>query len=282
MNKETKIGQKSIYEKWKRIQKSGHFKRKVNKAEKQLFIREPQKLLKICHDAGENLFESDISSEPIDLSMNASRICEGSSPSISNDIIVQPDDEDISTTPYVSQSDKTSEICGATVVSEDVENWETELISENFPHIDEQVSMEIMSDNLVTDLQQWSAENSITLSSLSGLLRILNRDIPKLNLKKDARTIMETPRHLHIASDPEMGGQYWNYGVEKALLNALSKQKIEIDAISLIVNIDGLPIYKSSSTEFWPILIKIYELEFIPPLVVGVYCGRGDANIRYN
>jgi len=37
-------------------------------------------------------------------------------------------------------------------------------------------------------------------------------------------------------------------------------------------NFDGLPLFKSSSIEFWPILCLIRLFKF-SPFVVGVYCG---------
>lgn len=40
-------------------------------------------------------------------------------------------------------------------------------------------------------------------------------------------------------------------------------------------NIDGLPIYKSSAVEFWPILCKIYKNRNIKPFVIAMYCGKG-------
>lgn len=44
-------------------------------------------------------------------------------------------------------------------------------------------------------------------------------------------------------------------------------------SISLTINIDGLPIRKSSTSQFRPILFKIYELPIVRPQVVGIFCG---------
>ncbi|XP_065665731.1 uncharacterized protein LOC136087153 [Hydra vulgaris] len=41
-------------------------------------------------------------------------------------------------------------------------------------------------------------------------------------------------------------------------------------AISLVVNIDGLPLFKSSNTQLWPILCLFSGLS---PFFVAVYCG---------
>lgn len=279
MNRCKKLRQQTVADKWKSVRNSGNFKRKVKKlAGDQLFVRASSRFLNSQQD--NNATKSlEIYSEPIDLTVYSSRQshipaipdgclshnsvseCDNADTSIA---LIQPNDADIPN----SNTD-----CLDTI------NWETELLPENFPQINEQITVEITKDSLVTELQQWSADNSITHTSLSGLLKILNKNFPELKLKGDARTIMETPRTIHISSSPELGGQYWKYGIQRALVNALSKQPNEIDSLSLIVNVDGLPIYNSSSVEFWPILIRICELTHIPPLVVGVYCGRG--NISY-
>jgi hypothetical protein len=38
--------------------------------------------------------------------------------------------------------------------------------------------------------------------------------------------------------------------------------------------VDGLPLFKSSSTEFWPILGLIKESS-AKPFTIGLYCGKG-------
>lgn len=38
---------------------------------------------------------------------------------------------------------------------------------------------------------------------------------------------------------------------------------------------DGLPIYKISKCEFWPVLGNIHEIPEIKPLVIGIYSGTG-------
>lgn len=45
--------------------------------------------------------------------------------------------------------------------------------------------------------------------------------------------------------------------------------------ISCNINLDGLPIYKSSRYEFWPILFNIYEFPKLKPMIIGIYCGKG-------
>lgn len=53
---------------------------------------------------------------------------------------------------------------------------------------------------------------------------------------------------------------------------------IQIDrnlpVISLNINIDGLPAFKSSKLQLWPILCNVYEIPELRPIVVGIYSGH--------
>ena len=68
------------------------------------------------------------------------------------------------------------------------------------------------------------------------------------------------------------------FGIEIKL-----KQKLEYDlkntlvdnVIPLDFNIDGLPLFKSSSTEVWPILVRSDVLIDDSPFMVGLFCGIG-------
>lgn len=92
-----------------------------------------------------------------------------------------------------------------------------------------------------------------------------------LNLSKDSRTIMHTPRHLTIQKMDE-DGQYWHNGLEVCLNKILGKISHPM-TISLNINTDGLPLFNSSTKNFWPILFNIDELPKLPPMVIGIYYG---------
>lgn len=44
--------------------------------------------------------------------------------------------------------------------------------------------------------------------------------------------------------------------------------------ISINVNIDGLPVFKSSRTQFWPILFHIVEMPTPKPMPIAIFCGQ--------
>lgn len=124
------------------------------------------------------------------------------------------------------------------------------------------------------ELRDWAVDNQVNHSAVNALLKILKNHIPENALPKDARTLLQTPRNVQIESIEN--GQYWHYGLQTALLNALSGREQINTLLSLNVNIDGVPVFKSSLEQFWPILVNITELSDISPQVVGIFCGKSN------
>ncbi|KAL1394599.1 hypothetical protein pipiens_011842 [Culex pipiens pipiens] len=137
-------------------------------------------------------------------------------------------------------------------------------------NVDSKSSMYEFRDHLKT----WAITHQIKHTAVNSLLTILKTNIPDNVLPADARTLVKTPAKVQITHDDEMGGEYWHYGLQKVLTKVLMFSKNQsITKISLIVNIDGVPISKSSTSAFWPILVKIHEMDEIAPLVVGIFSG---------
>jgi len=76
-------------------------------------------------------------------------------------------------------------------------------------------------------------------------------------------------------------GEYTYFGIEKELHKSLQNDfPVELEnesTISLFFNVDGLPLYKGSSKQFWQILGKIYNRKHIPScsgiFVIAIFCG---------
>lgn len=62
-------------------------------------------------------------------------------------------------------------------------------------------------------------------------------------------------------------GKLWYHGIWKCVENALGNIQRSL-TITLDFNIDGLPISKSSSKQFWPILMAIQGIA-----LTGIYSG---------
>jgi len=103
------------------------------------------------------------------------------------------------------------------------------------------------------DLIEWSHKFNISLKALSELLKILTNvcDVPT-----DARTLLKTPRNSDVV---ELGnGKFAYFGIRSKGDN-------------LRLHIDGLPLYKSSKTQFWTIMGAFGKSR---PFVIGTYCGN--------
>ena len=131
---------------------------------------------------------------------------------------------------------------------------------------------EINNDRLdMTDaIAKWILTYKISRSASNELLRILrengHNDVPKCT-----RTVLQTPRG--IVSDKKCGGDYIYLGIVRGIartIKANPQHKVG-NKISLVVNVDGVPLYKSSQVQAWPILCMFDK---ISPFIVAVFVGN--------
>lgn len=103
-------------------------------------------------------------------------------------------------------------------------------------------------------LRSWIFEFHITRRAATALLKILKcfgiKSIPD-----DSRSLLKTPRTVEIEN--KAGGKYWHNGLATALSLVFSKLNFDL-SIEINVNLDGLPLFKSSPTSFWPILVNVH------------------------
>lgn len=127
----------------------------------------------------------------------------------------------------------------------------------------------ITDDSTQEELGRWAAQSNITRQARNQLLEILRKR--RLNLPKDAQTLLQTPRHVTVKE--ECGGQYSYFGIASTLQLILDANKDFVennDFIELKINVDGIPLYKSSNEQFWPIL----KFSNFRPALVALYCGK--------
>lgn len=90
-------------------------------------------------------------------------------------------------------------------------------------------------------------------------------------MPKDPRSLLGTPREITINFvDP---GEYWHNNLKNSIIKSLENSKVILENISILVNIDGVPIHKSSKQQFWPILCSIFEMPHLSPIICGIYLG---------
>ena len=120
-------------------------------------------------------------------------------------------------------------------------------------------------------LIQWALGHRITHQAFTSLLKILNKFHPEHNLPADGRCLLKTRRKLDIATLSD-GCGFKYFGLAVGLCKLLKDHKSGLPRISLLINVDGLPLYRSSGMSFWPILVSIKEIDS-EPWMVALYCG---------
>lgn len=74
------------------------------------------------------------------------------------------------------------------------------------------------------------------------------------------------------------GGQYVYFGIECSVLKILARNSKFLESsnsVDLFVNIDGVPLFKSSNAQLWPIICRFSDSE---PFIVAVFYGGSKPN----
>ena len=142
---------------------------------------------------------------------------------------------------------------------------------------DDSESETTASEMLPEKLREWAVKFQVSHMSLSELLLILKPLHP--NLPKDPRTLMKTKTNYEIVNI--CGGEYYHFGLASSLVNKLSScldLLPDLSQLELQVNIDGLPLFKSTNDQLWPILGRILNVSDGSPFVIGLYSGQSKPN----
>jgi len=129
----------------------------------------------------------------------------------------------------------------------------------------------IADKSLEHDLQSWATTHKVTHASLRDLLSILGKY--HTSLPKDPRTLLRTANECKIVEVE--GGSYYHFGLAASLLKAVDASSVhDIESVSVQFNIDGLPLFKSTNAQLWPILCRLIRPVETAPFVVGLYSGN--------
>ena len=126
--------------------------------------------------------------------------------------------------------------------------------------------------DLTEKLAKWAVENNCTRSSINQLLQIL-RESGHI-LPKDSRTLLQTPQV--IITEDKCNGTYKYFGMKEQLIHFHKESLSHLSHINLIVNVDGVPLFKSSSQQFWPILVSVENLD--DEFIVAIFYGNSKPN----
>lgn len=125
---------------------------------------------------------------------------------------------------------------------------------------------------LLGKIQEWAINDQVPNSTLSNLLAILRPYHPFL--PKDPRTLLKTKLTYDVSDI--CGGQYYHFGISSSLLSRI-KSSIQFlpegFCFEIQLNIDGLPLFKSTNHQFWPILGLLQNVDDKRPFIIGLFFG---------
>lgn len=120
-------------------------------------------------------------------------------------------------------------------------------------------------------LRQWALQHNIPQVAVTKLLHILKPSHPELPL--DARTLLNTLRVIVLKEVSP--GKNCHFGLKKCIEKFIVSSQLSnktSDIIELGINIDGLPLSKSSGSQLYPILCNILGTNLID--IKGIYHGN--------
>lgn len=142
------------------------------------------------------------------------------------------------------------------------------------------------SEPIIQKLQEWIVNTQIPHKHSDELLKIMKESsfpsLPKCTitlLHSDVKTDVE---HMEV-SDGTMG-EFYHFGIRKTLQDTVKVELHKSRVLELIVNIDGISPFKSSTVTVWPILIKVYteDDKHYKPFTASVYAGNGKPKSSAN
>lgn len=135
-------------------------------------------------------------------------------------------------------------------------------------------------NNEEEQLREWAIKGNISWVLISQLLLILRRRLMP-QLPKTASTFLNVKTNFNIKSMTTSSlyktAEFVYFGVSKGLASCFNPLLHPDGIIYLDINIDGAPLWKSSSMEFWPILCRVHypHDNIYAPFPVAIYLGSG-------
>ncbi|KAJ8039656.1 hypothetical protein HOLleu_13728 [Holothuria leucospilota] len=124
--------------------------------------------------------------------------------------------------------------------------------------------------SLSEQLGEWATSNNIPQGAVSSLLSILK--VFHKNLPKDPRSLLKPVKDISLENIA--GGEYYHFGIVNCIKRQLQLSQVQEECISIKINIDGLPLFRSSNMQFWPILGMIDQNHGSEPFTIGLFSGQ--------
>lgn len=119
-------------------------------------------------------------------------------------------------------------------------------------------------------IAKWALSHNISHSAIKELLPILRSC--NLVLPKDPRTLLQTLRTEHYDIKEVAGGSCHYIGFARALSHVLWQK--DVTQLTVSINVDGMPLFRSATTALWPILALVEELRDFGPFVLALFAGK--------
>ena len=133
------------------------------------------------------------------------------------------------------------------------------------------------TDGLIEELRAWTDTFNIAGNAVDNLLKIFKRRGHQ-DLPATARGLLKTPRAIETRVVSKM--DYFHFGLHKMLINYLKRFHMDADAtagietLHLALNIDGLPLFKSSNISVWPVLCFVTNLKPCRVFPISISVGK--------
>jgi hypothetical protein len=147
---------------------------------------------------------------------------------------------------------------------------------ENFSHVtssESETDDDVTDNSLKKDLSMWATQFNVPQNAVDKLLKLLQK--AGHHLPSTARGLLKTKRNVVV--DVKSDLDYVYLGFDKELDKFLREQKDRgrpiPNHLELSLNIDGLPLFKSSNTSTWPVLCAVVSVQPICVFPVALACG---------
>ena len=140
-----------------------------------------------------------------------------------------------------------------------------------------------LDEKLRVDLAEWVNAYQIKHNAADRLLKIL-KESGHPSLPGSTRTLTKTARY--VPSTQKSGMDYVYFPVKEELMQQFLRYPKAVTekatTLELSLNIDGLPLFKSSNNTLWPILCGIMNVEPVTVFPVALTYGRSKpSNLEF-
>lgn len=145
-------------------------------------------------------------------------------------------------------------------MAEDTENMVLEYSGSDMDgeFFENTANIDMPTENLAEELKRWIIEYNIKHNAAEKLLKIL-RDQGHKHLPSTTKTLLKTDP---VESQMVSGVECIKFGVTEQLIMCLNRYPNnyakDITELEISLNVDGLPLFKSTGKSFWPVLCTVH------------------------